>query len=152
MKAQSAVDGAIILPVPIHEVFEFVAHPANDKIWRTEITQTRVHGSPALGALASEKSYLSKRLPNHTLELQCKHWEPPYQVVWETVAGSPYFLRSVRRFEPNGPHTKFIYHITFDRSIVHKAIGIRLPGFLIDLLAKRDMKVYLGNLYAHLVK
>lgn len=153
MPSVSTHQGAVRVEAPPFTLFDFVSNLENDSKWRTEITKTRLHGALTLGTRATEESHLSQKLPAHILELQCTHWDPPHKVIWETVAESPYYLKSIREVRRiTDQSCTFDYTITFDRSIVYKALGFKLPGFILAIGARRAMKKYLAQLQAHFRK
>jgi hypothetical protein len=147
------IQGSVEVGISPSSLFKFVSDLSNDSNWRNEIRQTILHGTPALGATATEESYLSKKLPRHILELHCTQWKADDLAVWETATGAPYFLQSIRKVHAlSDRRSVFEYRIVFDKAIVYQALGIKLPGFLIRLGARRDLKAYLVNLKNHLEK
>lgn len=132
---------------PIEEVFNFISNLENDKIWRKEINHTSMNSKPQLNARATENSFLSKRVPNHILELQCIAFEENKKIVYETVFGSKFYLKSTREVESvSANETKFTYTLEFDTSVVKHGLGFSLPTFLVKMVAKGDMKKYLLEL------
>ncbi len=141
------ISDSISIQKPLEEVFTFVSNLENDKVWRKEINHTVMKSRPQLNARASENSFLSKRVPNHILELQCIEFEESKKVVYETVFGSKFYLKSEREVEAvSSNETKFIYTLEFDTSVVKHGLGFSLPTFLVKLVAKADMKKYLNQL------
>ncbi len=128
-------------------IFAFIANLENDKQWRKEINETTMYGDAKLGVMAKESSYLSKRVPANLLELSCIKYTLNEIIVFKTLPSSPFYLESIRKLEKiNEFQTKFIYEITFDKSIVKHGLGIGLPNFLIYMVAKVNMKKYLLKL------
>ena len=147
MPVTSEVAGKIELPVSIETAFEYLSNLENDSLWRKEINQTNMLEKPGLGTRANEYSNLSNRLQNHLLVLHCIEYEPCSKVVYETLSGSPYYLRSSREFQKiNDSRCVFLYRVTFDHAIVKKALGFSLPGFLLRFGARKDMNSYLKKL------
>lgn len=139
--------GSIIISADRKTVFDFISNLENDKFWRKEINSTIMTSLPKLYALATENSYLSKRAPNHILNLICTEFIENSQIVYETVPESDFFLKSFRTTETVSENeTKVIYSIEFDKSIVKKGLGFNLPAFIIELVANTDMKKYLKKL------
>lgn len=129
-------------------VFGYIANLRNDKLWRSEITQTDTNNTePGLQTTATEHSFLSKKVPDHIYQLQCTTIQPGAEIVYQTIPGSPFFLQSLRRTQAITPNsTLFTYRIQFHRSVVKHAMGIQLPKWLITWKTKSDMKKYLQKL------
>lgn len=129
------------------KVFTYFSNPAKDKFWRKEINNTTINSEPKLGAIAREDSFLSKKVPNHILELECVEFSNNKEIVYQTVPGSRFFLRSRRRVEEaSGGNTIVTYQIEFSKDIVKHGIGFSLPTFLINMVTNKDMKKYLHEL------
>lgn len=141
----------ILIHKNVSTVFAFIANLENDSKWRKEINETKMNGIVQLGVLAKESSYLSKRVPAHVLDLSCTQFSLNESITYTTIPSSPFYLQSTRKVViVNENETKFIYEIIFDKSIVKHGLGINLPGFLISIIAKGDMKKYLYKLKAFL--
>lgn len=141
------VSGSIIIRSELPAVFHFISDLANDTRWRKEIRATTMTSKPALHARATEHSYLSRRVPDHVLHLECTDFEANARIVYQTPAGAPVFLKSDRQVEALSPtHTRFIYSLSFDPKLVRIGLGFGLPPFLVRLVAQKDLKAYLRNL------
>ena len=142
-----SINGNIKLSVPITKAFAFVANLDNDRLWRKEINVTKMSGEPAIGVLAEEFTYFSKKNSNQILQLECTEFIENELVIYTTVRDSPFYLMSIRKFTETGSHeTLFEYEVCFDARIVKAGIGISLPRFIIQMGAQRDMKNYLKQL------
>ncbi|GGD80775.1 hypothetical protein GCM10011514_51130 [Emticicia aquatilis] len=140
---------SIIIAKAIKSVFEFISNLENDKLWRKEINNTTMSSKPQINALAIENSFLSKRVPNHILQLKCTEFSENKQVIYQTLPDSPFFLKSDRRVEfISFNETKVIYGIEFDKNIVRHGLGFTLPTFIINWVTKTDMQKYLTKLKA----
>ena len=141
------VTGCITVLRDIKTVFDFIANLENDKLWRKEINSTIMTAKPQVNVQAIENSYLSKRTPNHSLNLICTAYLGNKQIVYETLPDSNFFLKSDRQVEAISQNeTRILYGITFDKKIVKHGLGFNLPAFIIYLVAKADMKKYLTKL------
>ena len=144
---QIKVQGKISINKSASVVFAFIADLENDKLWRKEINDTKMDGPAQLGVRARESSFLSNRVPANILELKCSHFILNESITYNTLPSSPFYLQSIRIVEAiNDSQTKFIYEISFDKSIVKYGLGFNLPSFLIYLVAQKDMKKYLFKL------
>lgn len=141
------VNGSINIPADLKKVFDFVANLENDQYWRKEINNTNMTGAPGIDAIACEDSFLSKRVPSHTLTLICTVYRENRQVVYQTIPVSTFYLKTDRQVEfISANETRVLYHIQFDKDIVKHALGFSLPTFLIKMAAKAAMKKYLRKL------
>jgi len=142
-----AVSGSIIINRDASSVFRFFADPANDHLWRSEISRVIVHGKLQRGVKTSEYSRLSPSLPDHLLRFECVKFKQVSAAVFETIPGSQFYQRSEREVLPlSAMRTKVIYSLDFDRSIVKFALGFPLPVFIIKWKAQRDARKYLEQL------
>ncbi|WP_435354943.1 hypothetical protein [Emticicia sp. SJ17W-69] len=131
----------------IKTVFDFISNLENDKLWRKEINSTSMSSKPQINVIATEDSFLSKRVPNQILHLKCIDFLTEKQVIYQTLENSPFFLKSTRQVEFISPmQTNVNYSIEFDKSIVKHGIGFTLPTFIINWVTKTDMKKYLVKL------
>lgn len=131
----------------IKTVFDFISNLENDKLWRKEINSTSMSSKPQINVIATEDSFLSKRVPNHILQLKCIDFITEKKVIYQTLENSPFFLKSIRQVEFISPsQTNVTYHIEFDKRIVKHGLGFTLPTFIINWVTKTDMKKYLLNL------
>lgn len=141
------VEGSIIIKKDLKTVFDFIANLENDKKWRKEINSTTMTGKPGINVLAKEDSFLSKRTPNHILNLVCTVYDEHKKVVYETLPDSAFYLNSDRQvLLITAQETQVVYNLTFDKSIVKQALGFSLPTFIVKSVAKADMKKYLTQL------
>ncbi len=144
---QIVTKGEILINKNTSTVFAFIANLQNDSQWRSEINETTMNGAAQLGVMVKESSFLSKRVPANVLALTCTQFTLNESITYTTVPSSPFYLQSIRKVETiNNQSCKFIYEITFDKSIVKHALGFGLPGFIIYMVAKGDMKKYLKKL------
>lgn len=141
------VAGTIVLNKPAKVVFDYIADLRNDHTWRTEIIRTEVADTMSLHTVATEHSYLSKKIPDHVYELRCTVYEPDNKVVFETTDANRFYLKSSRTLTATSPTATHIsYQLEFDSKIVKAAIGFQLPKWLITYKANSDLKKYLKNL------
>jgi hypothetical protein len=137
----------VIISTDYKAVFEYIANLENDKFWRNEINSTKMTSRPKLNALAIESSYLSKRVPNHILQLVCTDFQENSRIIYQTVPESAFYLKSIREVEAiSSTQTKVTYTIAFDKSVVKYGLGFSLPTFLVKFVAKSDMVKYLRQL------
>jgi hypothetical protein len=140
-------NGTILISADPETVFAYIANLENDKFWRKEINSTTMTSKAQINALAVEDSYLSKRTPSNIQNLVCIEFLENKRVVYQTIPGSRFFLKSSREVEAISTNeTKMTYAIEFDKSIVKHGLGFSLPTFLIAFVANRDMKKYLRTL------
>ena len=140
------VSGKIRIAKDSQTVFNFISNLENDKFWRKEINSSKMTMKPQVNARTTENSYLSKRVPNNILNLICTEYIENQKVIYQTMPDSKFFLKSVRIIDPISQNeTMFLYTIEFDKNIVKHALGFRLPIFIINLVAKNDMKKYLAK-------
>lgn len=129
------------------QVFNFLANLENDIHWRKEINSSKMNSEPQIGALVTEDSFLSKKVPNHILNLQCIEYTKDNKVIYQTVKESEFYLKSTRIVEEISPnHSKVFYQIDFDKNIVKHGTGINLPNFIINWVVNKDIKKYLNKL------
>lgn len=144
---QIKAQGEIRIHKSASVVFAFIADLENDAQWRKEINNTKMNGPIQLGVIAKESSFLSKRVPINMLELKCTDISLNKSITYTTLPASPFYLQSIRKVESiNDSQTKFIYEITFDKSIVKHGLGFGLPNYIIRIVAQKDMKKYLSKL------
>ncbi len=147
------VTGFINISADHKTVFDYIANLSNDKFWRKEINSTTMNTKPQMNALATENSYLSKRVPDNMLHLICTEFVENKKVVYQTLPDSKFFLKSLRMVESVSENeTKVTYTIAFDKCIVKHGLGFSLPTLIVELVAKHDMKKYLAALKALLEK
>jgi hypothetical protein len=143
--------GTILVNKSVRSVFDFFANPSNDKLWRTEINQSKLDGALQLGVTVSEYSYLSKKVPNNLLELKCVQFDKNKIAIFETPGNAKFYLKSQRQVKPVSVNTtEIIYTLYFDKSIVKFALGFSLPKFIVSMKANSDMKKYLRKLKTEL--
>lgn len=145
--------GTITICTDHQTLFEYISNLENDKFWRKEINFTTMSSLPELGVLATEDSFLSKKVPNHILSLKCIEFQNNSCIVYETSPKSKFYLKSTRKVETiSKKESRLIYTIEFDASVVKHGLGIGLPKFLIEFVTKSDMKKYLKKLKVILEK
>lgn len=127
-------------------LFNYVADLGNDKNWRSEITRTDTNGLPTLNCVATEHTFLSKKLPDHINVLVCRQFEDGKRIVYETESTAAFYLKSDRTVGSHGAGSRFTYVVAFDAGIVKHALGFGLPKWLIAWKTKSDMKKYLSKL------
>ncbi|MCC2548647.1 hypothetical protein LJY25_19520 [Hymenobacter sp. BT175] len=128
-------------------IFDYVANLENDKSWRKEINSTTMSTRPQINALATENSYLSKRVPNNVLHLSCIAFAPNQEVIYQTVPESEFFLKSIRQVNRTAQNkTALTYSVEFDKAIVKHGLGFPLPSIIIKYAAKSDLSKYLTTL------
>lgn len=128
-------------------VFNFLANLENDPQWRKEINSSKMNSEPQIGALVIEDSCLSKKVPNHILNLQCLEYIKDHKVIYQTVQESKFYLKSTRMVEEiSSNQCKVFYKIDFDKNIVKHGTGINLPDFIVNWVVNHDMKKYLNKL------
>ena len=129
-------------------VFAYIADLRLDKNWRKEIKETvYTNPGPALGNMAIEESYLSKKVPAYKAALQCITYTPGKSIVYQSLPENAFYLQNTRRVEEiSGQATKITYKLTFDVALVKYAIGFTLPNFLIKFYTQKTMRVYLQKL------
>lgn len=141
------ISGSININSNYKTVFAFLANLENDKLWRKEINFTKVSGMPGIGVKATESSFLSKRTPNHMLELICTDFTENQKIEYKTSPDSECFLWSQRHVETlSADMTKVTYSLKFSKNIVKRGLGFNLPNFIIRMAAQSDMKKYLAKL------
>ncbi len=145
---QIIATGVAIFNCSNETLFNYVADLANDKNWRGEITRTDTNGQPRLNCIATEHSFLSKKLPDHTNVLVCRQFENGKRIVYETEPTAAFYLKSDRTVESQGAGSQFTYVVAFDSNIVKHALGFGLPKWLIAWKTRSDMKKYLSKLAA----
>ncbi len=145
------VKGEIFIRQQAISVFDFLSKPENDQIWRSEINEVHIHSCSPESLKFTEFSKLSNREPNHALEFESLDFQLNKIVKFQTVASSPFYQLSVREVIPQDEKNTLVrYALTFETSIVKKAIGFSLPKFIISMKAKKDLNVYLNRLKSHL--
>ncbi len=138
---------AIEVRRPCTEAFSFLADLRNDWQWRAEINETILAGCIGPGAVFTEDSYLSPRMPHYTRLLVCTEYEPGNKVTYQTKAGEPFFLQSTRSVRATaGGKAEVQYTLAFDTYIVRHGLGFWLPAFAVAWAARRAMKNYLKRL------
>src|SRR4051812_45287325 len=86
-----AVTASILIRGDIHKVFNYISDLRNDKNWRKEINMTVLStSSPGLDCKAVESSFLSKRLPDNKLHLNCIEYKPDAIVVHRSLQSEPF--------------------------------------------------------------
>ncbi|TAG52961.1 MAG: hypothetical protein EAZ27_11575 [Cytophagales bacterium] len=129
------------------KVFDFFANPSNDNLWRTEINQSILNGDLELGVKISEYSYLSKKIPNNLIELNCIDFDKNKLAIFETQSNSEFYIKSQRKVSAISDNkTEVIYTLDFDINLVKYALGFALPKFIVSLKANSDLKKYLKQL------
>lgn len=128
-------------------VFDYVSNLENDKFWRKEVNSTTMDCKPQIGSVAIEDSFLSKKTPSNVLNLKCIKFIKNEKIIYQTLTDSSFFLKTIRQVEPITENRSLVtYTIKFDKSIVKHGLGFSLPKFIIYLITKRNMRIYLQNL------
>lgn len=144
------VVGSIEISAPIEEVFEFVADPMNDHVWRREVHEMMTDSREfEVGSVFREDAWIGIRRHFITTTELIK-LDYPNQALFETVRSNPYYLTSNRLFTETDNGTRFSYIVNFDRRMIKRTFGfnanpktvVKLYGFL--------MKGYLKKLRRHL--
>ena len=145
------ITGRILVNQNIENTFDFFANPKYDSLWRKEINKSVLDGPLQVGVKVSEYSYLSKKVPNNLIELQCVDFEKNKIGTFETFANAKFKLKSERKTRAiSDKLTEVFYTLHFDINIVKFALGFGLPKFLIKWKANSDMQKYLRKLKIHL--
>lgn len=141
------VSGTVLINRSAGIVFDFLANPCNDRLWRTEINRSILDGYPGLGVSVSEYSNLSKKAPDHLLQLKCVEFDRNRSAVFKTPDHAAFYLKSQRLVNAvSATQTEVFYKLDFDKKIVKQAIGFSLPKFIVAYKARSDMKKYLLQL------
>ncbi|TAH28418.1 MAG: hypothetical protein EAZ06_10100 [Cytophagales bacterium] len=141
------ISGTILVNNKPEKVFDFFANPSNDNLWRTEINQSILNGDLELGVKISEYSYLSKKIPNNLIELNCIDFDKNKLAIFETQSNSEFYIKSQRKVSTISDNkTEVIYTLDFDINLVKYALGFALPKFIVSLKANSDLKKYLKQL------
>lgn len=147
MKETVSATGKILIAKEVQTVFDFFANPANDSLWRKEINRSIIQGRLETGVAVLEYSHLSKRAPNHLLELKCTAYDKNKLAVFETETHASFKLISKREVNVvTKGVTEVVYTLDFDPGIVKMALGFGLPEFIVRWKAGKDMKTYLKEL------
>ena len=137
----------LVINKSLETVFAFFANPANDRLWRREISQTTLDGLLQAGVTAFEYAYLSKKSPRHLTELHCTAFEKNRLAIFQTPATARFFLKSQRQVNMVAEDkTAITYSLEFDPAVVKEALGVALPRWVIALKTNSDRKKYLGQL------
>lgn len=146
-KKLTETTGSILVGQNVATAFDFFANPCNDSLWRTEINQSTLNGTLQLGVTVSEYSYLSKKVSNNLLVLQCVQFEKNNIAIFETPENASFYLKSKRQVKAaSADTTELIYTLRFDINIVKFALGFGLPKFIVSMKANSDMRKYLRQL------
>ena len=141
------ITGSVSILKNINTVFPFIADLKNDKLWRKEINNTNMLDAPDINTLAIEDSYLSIFVQSHLLHLKCIEYKQNELIIYQTIPASQFYLKSTRTVKSvSHNETIFNYNIEFDIAIVKAGVGFQLPKFIINYVAKSDMKKYLSKL------
>ena len=142
------VSSSIIINKDVHSVFSYVADLRLDKNWRKEINDTTLStASPELSSIATESTFLSKKVPDNKIKLKCTIYQQDDLVVHESLPDEPLYLMNSRQVEPMPDNTtRLTYTIEFDTAIVKFGIGFNLPLFLLKYYTTQTMNKYLRQL------
>ena len=143
-----SVSGTITVQKNLTDTFRYLSDLRLDKNWRTEINETHL-SEPELkpGAIATEDSFLSKRVPNYKAALKCTELLPDKAVIYESLPENPYWLKSSRQVEAlSGNATRITYQLAFDIGVVKHGLGFQLPAFLLKYYTTLTLNKYLRNL------
>lgn len=140
------VVGSIEIDAPIEEVFEFVADPMNDHIWRSEVNEMTTNTRHLKeGSVFREDAWIGIRKHFITTTELIK-LDYPHQALFETVKSNPYFLRSNRLFEETQNGTTFSYVVDFDKRMIKETFGFNAKPEVVVKLYSLLMKKYLYKL------
>lgn len=148
MAGNITVQSSIVIHKDIDSVFSYISDLRQDKNWRKEINETTLSTpGPALNSIATESSFLSKRVPDNKIKLQCVSYQSNNIIVHHSLPDERFSLMNSRQVEamPDG-QTRFIYEIAFDVNIVKHGLGFALPAFLVKYYTAQTMNKYLKKL------
>jgi len=146
-----SLQASISINKNITPVFSFFANPSNDKLWRSEINESILHGNLQKGVEVAEYSNLSKKASNNLMELMCTEFQENKLAIFESKPNVPFYLKSERRvINIRDQETEVSYKLDFDINIVKHALGFSLPKFIIKWKAKSDLQKYLKQLKSYL--
>lgn len=140
------VTGSVEIAAPIEEVFEFVADPMNDHIWRNEVNEMTTNTrNLEVGSVFREDAWIGIR-KNFITTTELIKLDYPYQALFETVKSNPYFLRSNRTFKESEKGTTFSYVVDFDKRMIKQTFGFNAKPEVVVKLYGLLMKKYLYKL------
>ena len=93
-----------------HEVFKYVANPANESHWRTDVVETKYKSLPLKAGDKFEEIVNFGEPHKYTVELV--EMVPDEKLVFKVVSGDSYHPLRELLFEEEGEHTKLTAHIT----------------------------------------
>ncbi|WP_290736500.1 SRPBCC family protein [Halobacteriovorax sp. JY17] len=138
--------GSIDIKAPIDKVFDLVSSPMNDHLWRSEVNDmTTNNHSVEIGSWYREDAWIGIRR-NFITTTEVIEVDPPYKVIFTTIEGSPYFLKSRRFFTEKSGVTTFTYIVDFDRRMIKETFGVNISPKIVMKLYKFQMKRYLKKL------
>lgn len=141
--------GSVIIDAPIEEVFEFVADPMNDQIWRSEVNDMTTNNREfEVGSTFREDAWIGIR-KHFITTTELIELDYPNQALFETVKSNPYFLRSNRLFREVEGGTEFSYIVDFDRRMIKETFGFNAKPKVVIKLYSFLMSKYLKKLKKH---
>jgi len=142
----SEIKASIVIPQPIEIVFPILANATFDHLWRDEVNFVKIEGPFRVGA---------KLLENARLGFHSQYLTPteitsiitPYQAIYKTPKGHPFFLTSSRYFkELKSDKTLFSYKVQFSENMIKDIWGIKIPPAIAVSVYRRTMRGYLSNI------
>ena len=141
------LSATVIIRQNVPAVFRYISNLSLDKTWRKEIIRTIVKGPFfGLNSIAVEHACLSKKVADHQTSFVCTTYTANRLIAYESLPENRYWQQAIRQVEQtlNG-HTRLVYTLRFDASLVTYALGFWLPRFLVTYYTKTTMKKYLRN-------
>lgn len=93
-----------------HEVFKYVANPANTPEWRADVVETKYKSLPLRAGDKFEEIVNFGEPHKYTVELV--ELIPDEKLVFKVISGDSYHPLRELIFEEEGEHTKMTAHIT----------------------------------------
>jgi len=138
---------SVVIEASQEEVFEFVANPLNDHLWRSEVNRIESSGEiSAVGTEFLENAWIGIQ-KNFITITRLVEYKAPDRALFITVDRNPYFLKSDRIFSSlKDGKTLFTYKVDFDKKMVPKTFGINVRPSIVKKLYGILMKKYLRKL------
>lgn len=138
--------GEVTISAPIDKVFDLVSSPMNDHLWRSEVNDmTTNNDDVVVGSWFREDAWIGIR-KNFITTTAVIEIDAPYKVIFETPAGSPFYLKSQRFFTEDKGKTTFKYVVDFDRKMIKETFGLNVSPQIVMKLYSFQMKRYLNKL------
>lgn len=140
------IERSVVIDRPRRAVFAYAADFLNDPDWRAEVNTMTVDGPRRIGAVYTEDSTLG--LQQHWVTLtELTVWKPRRKVAAETLATSPYYLRSQRTFRRTSDGgTRLTYLLEYDAAMADAVFGFPVPPAFVEAGYGAIMRVYLNKL------